>query len=233
MEALASGQRVDADRALAELAMAAGLLLVAGDGLGVVGDRLPVPDPHLLGAHLHAELALEALDGDGDVGLADAAEDRLVGLVVAGDAEPGVLVEQAVEGRAELVLVRLGLGLDRHGQERLREVDGVGLHRRALRGERVAGDRARRASTRRRCRLPPPRRGLLLVAPHREQAVEALVGAGAAVHEVVVGPHRARQHLEQRDVADELVGDRLEHEGERLRRRDRVRSPRWWARPRR
>ena len=57
---------------------------------------------------------------------------------------------------------------------------------------------------------------LLLVAPDREQAVEPLVGAGAGVDEVVVGADRARQHLEQRDVADELVGDGLEHERQRL-----------------
>ena len=33
---------------------------------------------------------------------------------------------------------------------------------------------------------------------------------------MVVGPDRARQHLEQRDLADVRVGDRLEHERERV-----------------
>ena len=57
-----------------------------------------------------------------------------------------------------------------------------------------------------------------------EQPVQALVGAGARVDEVVVGLDRARQHLEQRDLADVAVGDGLEHEGQRLRRRGPGRS---------
>ena len=150
------------------------------------------------------------------MGLADAPEHRLVGLVVAGDGQAGVLVEQAVEGGAELVLVGLGLGRDRDRQQRLGEVDRVGLHRRALRGEGVAGDGAGQLRRGGDVAGHDHARRLLLVAPHREEAVQALVGAGAAVHQVVVGPHRARQHLEQRDVADELVGDGLEDEGERL-----------------
>ena len=66
---------------------------------------------------------------------------------------------------------------------------------------------------------------LVVLAAHDEQAVEPLVGAGAAVHEVVVVADRARQHLEQRDLPDERVGDRLEHHRERVGRRDR-RAPR-------
>ena len=46
--------------------------------------------------------------------------------------------------------------------------------------------------------------------------MQPLVGARAGVDEVVVGPDRARQHLEQRELADVGVGDRLEHERERL-----------------
>ena len=56
----------------------------------------------------------------------------------------------------------------------------------------------------------------LLLAPQGEQPVQPLVGARPRVGEVVVGPDGAGQHLEQRDVADVRVGDRLEHERQRI-----------------
>ena len=107
-------------------------------------------------------------------------------------------------------------GDHRGGQHRCGLLDRGDVHRLALGGERVAGGgggelghAADVAGGQRVDRL-------VLLAPHHEQAVQALVGAGAAVHEVVVVADRAGQHLEQRHLADERVGDRLEHEGERL-----------------
>ena len=56
----------------------------------------------------------------------------------------------------------------------------------------------------------------VLLAAEVEQAVQALLGTARRADEALVDGDRARQHLEQRDLADELVGDRLEHVGQRL-----------------
>ena len=56
----------------------------------------------------------------------------------------------------------------------------------------------------------------MVFAAQREERVQPLVGAGARVHEMIVGLHGSRQHLEQRELADVRVGDRLEDECERL-----------------
>ena len=60
------------------------------------------------------------------------------------------------------------------------------------------------------------RDGVLVLAAQREERVQPLVGAGARVDEMVVGLHDSRQHLEQGELTDVRVGDRLEDERERL-----------------
>ena len=45
----------------------------------------------------------------------------LAGLLVGADAERRILFRESLDGRAELLLVGLGLRLDRHGDNRLRE----------------------------------------------------------------------------------------------------------------
>jgi len=50
-----------------------------------------------------------------------------------------------------------------------------------------------------------------MMAPQVEEAVQALVAAAGDVDEVVVGLDGARQHLEQRELPDEGVGDGAEH----------------------
>ena len=48
--------------------------------------------------------------------------------------------------------------------------------------------------------------------------MQARVCAGAAVHQVVVGADDATEHLEHRQLADERIGDGLEHVQQRFRR---------------
>ena len=55
--------------------------------------------------------------------LAHPADDGLAGLLVAVDLEGGVLLGQRLQGPGQLVLVVLGLGLDGHVDDRLREVE--------------------------------------------------------------------------------------------------------------
>jgi len=73
---------LDLDVAVAELAAAAGLLLVAAVRTRPALDRLDVWHARLVQLHLDAEAALRALDGDLDVHLAHAGEQLLPGLRV-------------------------------------------------------------------------------------------------------------------------------------------------------
>ena len=57
--------------------------------------------------------------------------------------------------------------------------------------------------------------GEMVLAAQVEQPVQTLLGGRRRVDEAVVAVQRARQDLEQRDLTDELVGDRLEHVGHR------------------
>ena len=94
--ALAARQRCHADPAVAELALAAGLLLVPPLPLLTRGDRLAVGDLRLRELAGRAVLPLEPRERDVEVALAHTADDRLarVGHVLHG--ERGVLVVQPV-----------------------------------------------------------------------------------------------------------------------------------------
>ena len=64
------GERLDLDLAVAELAVAAGLLLVAAVRFGRGLDRLAIRDARRLQVDVDAEAALQLGDGDLDVQLA-------------------------------------------------------------------------------------------------------------------------------------------------------------------
>ena len=113
----AAGVRLDLDPDVAEHAVAAGLLLVAPVALRLASDRFLVGDSRGLGHDRGAELALEALAQDGDVRVAHRKEDLLAGLGAL-DSSGRLLFEHALEGRAHLVEVGLGLRLDRDLQRR-------------------------------------------------------------------------------------------------------------------
>ena len=105
----------------------------------VLGDRLAVGDLRLADGGVDVELALHAVDEDLEVELAHAGDDGLAGLLVGADAERRVLVGQRLERLAELVLVVLGLRLDRDVDDRLGEHHPLEDDRVAAVAERVAG----------------------------------------------------------------------------------------------
>src|SRR4051794_38289411 len=121
---------LDADLHLRELARTTGLLLVgvvvALDGLA---DRLAVGHLRLADVGLDVELAAHAVDQDLQVELAHAGDDRLAGLLVEADLEGRVLLGQLLDGRAQLLLVALGLRLDGHRDDRRREGHRLQDHR--------------------------------------------------------------------------------------------------------
>ena len=215
LEAAAPLERLDPQHAHGELAVAAGLLLVAALGLGGAGDRLLVGDPQRLGVDVHAEAALQPLDGDGELDLAEPAQQQLAGAGPLDDAGSGP-PRTGGRGRGRACRRRPACG----ARAPRRRPPGAARARRCApacpwaRARRRCG--CRRAWRRRRGRRRRPRDVEVLLAPQREEGVEPLVAAGAGVGEVVVGRDRARQHPEQRQVADVRVGDRVEHDGERV-----------------
>ena len=99
LEAASGLARLDLDVAVAELAAAAGLLLVAAVCLGGLSDRLEVGHLRRVKLDLGAEAALHPLDDHLDVDLRQARDDLLAGLRVAVDVERRVLLFEAVDRR--------------------------------------------------------------------------------------------------------------------------------------
>ena len=132
------GQRLDLDVAVAELAAAAGLLLVAPVGLGGAADRLLVGHARRLERDLGAEARLHPVDDHLDVDLRQAGDDLLAGLLVAVQVDRRVLLLQAAQGGEDLVLVALVLGLDRERHHRRRELDRRHVDRLVARRQPVA-----------------------------------------------------------------------------------------------
>ena len=119
--------------------VAAGLLLVPAVGLGRRRDGLEVRDARQLEVDLDAEAALQLGDGHLDVHLALAGEQQFVGLRVAAVADRRVFLDDAVQRRADLLLVAAGLGLDGVREHRLGERRRREARRRPSSPERVAG----------------------------------------------------------------------------------------------
>src|SRR4029079_12061444 len=112
--ALALGQRLEHDLAIAELAAAAGLLLVAVSRARLLADRLQVRDMRLVQLDVDTETAAQTVDGHLDVDLAHAREQLVAGLRVAPQDERRVLLGEAAQRRSELLLRALRLRGDRH-----------------------------------------------------------------------------------------------------------------------
>ena len=206
-------QGLQADPAVAELAVAARLLLVAPVGLGRGLDRLPVGDLRLLEVDLDLVALAQARDHHLDVELAHAREQHLVGLRVARDAQDRVLLEQPLERGRDLVVVAARLRLDGEGGGGLREHDRRVDDRARLVGERVAGLRVlelrHRADV---AGLDLRDLGLGLALQQQERA-HALGGVAAHVVDGGVGLQRAGVDAEEGDAPGVRVHDRLEHEG--------------------
>ena len=212
LEVAAARQRLHADLAVAELPVAARLLLVAAVCLGGGRDGLAVRDPGRLQVHLYAEAPLQLGDRDFDVELALAGQQQLVRLRVARVADRRIFLPQPLHRRADLVLVAAALRLDGVGEHRLGKLDLGELHGGGLLGQHVVrlgflqlGDGPEIA----RLQLGHVRVGLAL---EGNQVAEPL---GGVVREVVhrrVRLQRSRDDAQHRDAAGERIGDGLPHE---------------------
>src|SRR6185369_14232359 len=115
-------QRFKPDLDARELTGAAGLLLVGVIVLDRASDGLAIGDLRRTDIGVDLELALHAIDDDLEVKLAHALDDRLPALGIDRHAERGILLRQTIERDAHLLLIALGLRLDRDLDDRLREL---------------------------------------------------------------------------------------------------------------
>ena len=140
-------------------------------------------------------------------------DDRLAGLVVGVDLERRVLLGQRAERLAELVLVGLGLRLDRHRDHRLGELHPLEHDRVGRVAERVTGGGVLEADGR--DDVAGEHRVLVLavVGVHLEDAADALLaGPWCALSTDAPVVERARVHAEVGELADVRVAHDLERE---------------------
>ena len=213
--ALVRLHRLDLDVAVAELAAAAGLLLVASMGAGRLADRLAVGHARRLQVDLDPEPPVHALQHRLHVHLGEPAHDHLAGLLVAVHVQRRVLLLQAPQRGVHLVLVALAAGLDRERHHRRRQRDRLHGGRLVDIGQHVAGvgllqlrDRADHAGT-------ELIRGRVILALQHQQLADPLLAVRAAVDQLRVALERAGVDPHQVDAAAVGVGDRLEDVGER------------------
>jgi hypothetical protein len=117
--------RLDAQPDLAELAGAAGLLLVPVMALGLGGDGLAVGDARRVRLDVDVELLGEPAHQHLQVQLAEAAHDGLVGRGVVLDVEAGVFGLELVQRVGELLLVAALGDVDGQPEQRHRALDAV------------------------------------------------------------------------------------------------------------
>ena len=159
LEALAARQRLDLEEHLAELAGAAGLLLVAAVALGARRDGLAVRDRRRPRVELELVLARHLLEDGAQVHLAQAAHHGLVGLRVVLDLEARILGEDLVQHVGYFLLVAALLRLHREAEHRHRQLERPARARARPRPSRAGCGRtgSRRPWRWRRCRPGSPR----------------------------------------------------------------------------
>ena len=207
-------ERLDRELDLRELTRTTGLLLVRVvvtlDGLL---DRLAVGHLRLSDVGLDAELALHAVDEDVEVQLAHALDDRLAGLGVELGAEGRVLFGELLDRQTQLLLVGLGLRLDRDLDDGLGERHRLEDDRLVRVGQGVTGGGVLQAD-----HGVDVARGdrvdrVLLVGVHLEDLPDALLLALGRVDDLRARVEVTRVDADVGQATEERVHRDLEREG--------------------
>ena len=201
-----------ADPHVAELAVAAGLLLVPALDLHLLADLLPVGHAGGDQLGLHAEAGFQSGHQHVELDVAGAGEHHLTGLGVVDHGKGLVLLAQAAEAGSDLVVLALGLGLDGHGIDGLGESDGLQLHHVAGVAQGVAGLYLVHLSHSADVAAGELLHFLGLFAPDGVQPAQLLREAGAGVDDGHIRLDGAGEHLDV-GVFAVLVGDCFPHKG--------------------
>jgi hypothetical protein len=150
------------------------------------------------------------------VKLSHAGDDGLAGLRVRAHAERGILLGKLRERSAQLVLLGLGLGLDRDVDHGIREDHRFEEHGRVLGTEGVAGCRVLEADGRNDVAGVDGIAVFAVIRVHLEKATDAFLVILGRVQDVGTCAHGAGVDTEVGQLAYERVGHDLEGEsGER------------------
>ena len=180
------------------------------DLLHRLADGLAVGHLGLADVGVHAELAEHPVDQHLEVELAHPRDHRLAGLLVGVDPERRVLLGERVEGLGQLVLVGLGLGLDRDVDDRLGEGQRLEDDRVARVAEGIAGRGLLEADGGDDVAGEDGVLVLAVVGVHLEQPPDALLAVLGRVHHARPLAQGARVDPQVGELADERVGHDLE-----------------------
>ena len=204
--------RLELDPHVAELAVTAGLFLVAALHLDLLADGLAVGDTRGRVFDLHAEFGFELGRHDVQMLLTETRQHRFLGFGVELVMDGGILFHQTVEAGRDLLFVALLLGEHRHRQRRrfkVHLVEGHDIVRRAQRVAGLGGDQLRHTAD----IAGGDDRGLfLLLAADVVELADLLGGAGAAVDQRGVGFDLTADNFEVQQLAHKRVSDGLEHD---------------------
>ena len=123
LETAALGQRLDLQFDHAELAVTAGLAHETALGFRRAPDRFAIRHLRLADIGVDLELAQHPVNDNLQMQLAHPGDQRLRGLLVDADAERRIFFGQLLQRLAELLLIGLGLGLDRDLDNRIGKLD--------------------------------------------------------------------------------------------------------------
>jgi len=120
--ARAARQRLDIDRAIAELTASAGLLLVTTLNVGLAFDGFQIGDFRRVQIDFNAEFSSHFFNVDFNMHLAHSGENHLLGLGIAGEDDGRVFFRQAVNRGSDFILIPPGFRL--HGKRHDRRRNG-------------------------------------------------------------------------------------------------------------
>src|SRR6478672_4131438 len=217
LEALSGLVRLDHELDAGELAGAAGLLLVGVVDLGFARHGLAISDLRRADIGLDLELAAHAIDDDVEMQLAHALDDGLARLMVDRDAERRVLLRQAMQRHAELLLIALGLWLDGNLDDRLRELHALEDHGLRRIGQRIASGDVLEAGQRHDVAGISLLDVLAVIGVHQEHTADALLLVLYRVEQGRAGLHLAGiDAAEGKRTHERIVHDLESEHGERL-----------------
>src|SRR5581483_833404 len=174
--------------------------------------RLAVRHLRLADVRLDAELALHAVDDNFEMQLAHAGDDGLPGLFVGADAEGRIFLRETLQGDAHLLLIGLGLRLDRLRNDRLGELHALERDDVVRIAQRLAGADLFHADARGDVAGADFFDLAALVRMHLQQPPDALFPALERVVDRVAGIQHTGVDAYIRERADERVGRDLERE---------------------
>ena len=180
--------------------------------VGLAANGLAIGDLRTSDGGLDLELALQAIDDHLEVQLAHAGDHGLAGLLVGAHLEGRVLLAEALEGDRKLLLVDLGLRLDREVHDRVVEGHRLEHHRSVRRGQRVARGGLLETDARGDVARVDLVDLLARVRVHHQDAADALGAAGHGVEHAPARGELARVDAEVGELADVRVGHDLEGE---------------------